>query len=150
MSSQTPISDVRNVIDLGLKKWPGVNYGKHPAYGGAFKRPGVGRRMAALKAFAPYFTSQVKVALRPKTGWSRPKLDESQGPVYNTLITDGIVGFQIPESDKRELKLLVATPIAKLKANKKTVDTFDFDWPAPAYEVTALSPPPDPVAGKIV
>ena len=37
-----------------------------------------------------------------------------------------------------------------LKANKKTVDTFDFDWPAPAYEVTALSPPPDPVAGKIV
>lgn len=37
-----------------------------------------------------------------------------------------------------------------LKANKKKVDTFEFDWPEPAYEVTALSPPPDPVAGKIV
>ncbi len=37
-----------------------------------------------------------------------------------------------------------------LKANKKKVATFDFEWPAAAYEVTALDPPADPVAGKIV
>lgn len=37
-----------------------------------------------------------------------------------------------------------------LKAKKKKVDTFNYEWPAPAYEVTSLSPPPDPVAGKIV
>jgi electron transfer flavoprotein beta subunit len=37
-----------------------------------------------------------------------------------------------------------------LKANKKKVDTFDFSWPEAAYTVAALSPPPEPVAGKIV
>ena len=37
-----------------------------------------------------------------------------------------------------------------LKANKKKVATFEFTWPDAAYEVTSLSPPPDPVAGKIV
>ncbi|MBL4845654.1 MAG: electron transfer flavoprotein subunit beta/FixA family protein [Planctomycetes bacterium] len=37
-----------------------------------------------------------------------------------------------------------------LKAKKKSVATFDFAWPAPAYEVVSLAPPPDPVAGKIV
>ncbi|RMG07698.1 MAG: electron transfer flavoprotein subunit beta/FixA family protein [Planctomycetota bacterium] len=37
-----------------------------------------------------------------------------------------------------------------LKANKKKIDTFSFEWPAPAYRVTELSPPPEPAAGKIV
>lgn len=37
-----------------------------------------------------------------------------------------------------------------LKANKKKVAEFKYDWPAPAYEVTKLAPPPEPVAGKIV
>lgn len=37
-----------------------------------------------------------------------------------------------------------------LKAKKKPVATFEFAWPAPAYEVVGLSPPPEPVAGKIV
>ncbi len=37
-----------------------------------------------------------------------------------------------------------------LKANKKKVAEFKFDWPDAAYKVDTLSPPPDPVAGKIV
>jgi len=37
-----------------------------------------------------------------------------------------------------------------LKANKKPVEEFAFSWPEAAYEVTALSPPPEPQAGKIV
>ena len=37
-----------------------------------------------------------------------------------------------------------------LKAKKKKVATFDFSWPAQACDLATLSPPPDPVAGKIV
>ncbi len=37
-----------------------------------------------------------------------------------------------------------------LAANKKPIAEFAFSWPAPAYEVVALAPPPEPVAGKIV
>jgi len=37
-----------------------------------------------------------------------------------------------------------------LKAKKKPVETFEFAWPAAAYEVAGLEPPPEPVAGKIV
>lgn len=37
-----------------------------------------------------------------------------------------------------------------LAAGKKPIAEFKFDWPAPAYHVVSLSPPPEPVAGKIV
>lgn len=37
-----------------------------------------------------------------------------------------------------------------LKAGKKPMDNVDFAWPEAAYKVTALEPPPEPVAGKIV
>lgn len=37
-----------------------------------------------------------------------------------------------------------------LAAKKKPVATFAFDWPASAYEVVSMSPPPEPAAGKIV
>ena len=37
-----------------------------------------------------------------------------------------------------------------LKAKKKKVATFEHSWDAPKYEVTALNPPPEPAAGKIV
>jgi electron transfer flavoprotein beta subunit len=37
-----------------------------------------------------------------------------------------------------------------LKAGKKKIASFAFEWPASAYDVTSLSPPPEPVAGKIV
>lgn len=43
---------------------------------------------------------------------------------------------------------------AKLKdilaSGKKPIDTFKFDWPAPAWEVKKLTPPPARQAGKIV
>ncbi|MCW8139274.1 MAG: electron transfer flavoprotein subunit beta/FixA family protein [Planctomycetota bacterium] len=38
-----------------------------------------------------------------------------------------------------------------LAAGKKPIADFKFDWPAtPAYHVVSLSPPPEPIAGKIV
>lgn len=37
-----------------------------------------------------------------------------------------------------------------LAAGKKPIKDFAFQFPAPAYEVVAMSPPPEPVAGKIV
>lgn len=37
-----------------------------------------------------------------------------------------------------------------LAAGKKPIAEFKFDWPTPAYQVVSLSPPPEPVAGKIV
>ena len=125
MSTHTPIHEVKNVLDLGLKKWPTVNYGKHPAYGGTFGRPGIGRRLAALKAFTPYFADQIKVSMRRKTGWRRPKLDDSQNDSYNSLIKDGIVGFRIPDSEKGELISLMAAPISDLLAAKEQINPGD-------------------------
>ena len=37
-----------------------------------------------------------------------------------------------------------------LAAAKKPIVDFKFDWPAASYTVTGLTPPPEPVAGKIV
>ncbi len=37
-----------------------------------------------------------------------------------------------------------------LKAKKKKVDKFEFEWPEATYQVTALESPPAPAAGKIV
>lgn len=37
-----------------------------------------------------------------------------------------------------------------LKAGKKPMATFDYAWTDGGYTVTALEPPPEPVAGKIV
>jgi electron transfer flavoprotein beta subunit len=37
-----------------------------------------------------------------------------------------------------------------LAAGKKPITDFKFEWPAPAYQVTSLQAPPEPVAGKIV
>jgi hypothetical protein len=108
-------------MDLGVKKWPGVNYGKHPAYGREFGRPGLMRRARALKYFAPYFMSQMKDSIR-SSRWKRPESDSASGSPYNTLLDDGIVGYAMSDSNLAELRSLVKGPIDDLLEGKSKID----------------------------
>ncbi len=61
------------------------------------------------------------------------------------------VGLPAAISAQRDL---AEEKYAKLKdilaSGKKPIETFKFDWPAPAWEVRRLAPPPARTAGKIV
>lgn len=102
----------------------------------------VGPMLATLLE-VPCVTDAIDLQIEGKT--AKVKRD-AEGRVENLEVgLPAVITAQRDLADEKYPKLKEI-----LKANKKKVTTFDFAWPEAAYRVTAISPPPDPVAGKIV
>jgi len=139
-------TQTRNAYDAArptpeLRRLPRPDYPKHPAYGGAFPKPGIGLRFRAFMRFLPWFGLVVgkKALLFDRL----PVLEDNKGPMsggigqrvvatrrYAPLIVRGLVGQATGLVSRRRSEPLAGTAAAIYETVVR--DGIAPTWLAPA------------------